>query len=327
MNKLEDIGFYTLSDDRAKNSSTSSDLWRCELILTHRCNFKCAYCRGLKEEYQRDITLSEAKQVIDFWVNDRVHNIRLSGGEPTIWPNLLNLVNYAKDKGIERIALSSNGSADLEYYKELINAGVNDFSISLDACCSSHAKKMAGEINLAWDKLVNNIKELSKLTYVTIGIVITEDNINEVKNIIHFADSLGVSDIRIISAAQYNQLLSIVSDIDENIINKYPILKYRINNIKNNRNVRGIGELDNRQCPLVLDDMAVVGKYHYPCIIYLREQGNPIGVINSNVREDREKWYKSHDCFKDEICRKNCLDVCVDYNNKKMYYDTKKEEL
>ena len=43
--KLENIGFYTLSDERAKNSSATSPLMRNELIITSLCNFKCLYCR------------------------------------------------------------------------------------------------------------------------------------------------------------------------------------------------------------------------------------------------------------------------------------------
>lgn len=45
--KLEDIGFYTLSDARALSASEYSPLMRCELIVTSRCNFrkKCRYSR------------------------------------------------------------------------------------------------------------------------------------------------------------------------------------------------------------------------------------------------------------------------------------------
>ena len=62
--------------------------------------------------------------------------------------------------------------------------------------------------------------------------------------------------------------------------------------------------------------MAVVGDYHFPCIIYMREQGNPIGKIDENVRLERQKWMNNTDCYKDPICKHNCLDVCVEYNNK-----------
>ena len=40
--KLENIGFYTLSDERAANTSDTSPMQRCEIILTDRCNFKCS---------------------------------------------------------------------------------------------------------------------------------------------------------------------------------------------------------------------------------------------------------------------------------------------
>ena len=314
--KLEKIGFYTLSDQRAKNSKVDSQMMRCELILTDNCNFKCPYCRGLRPDLKGTMTLEKAKSIVDLWAKDNLKNIRLSGGEPTVWIGLLDLVKYIKSKGIERIAISTNGYANLDLYKELIKAGVNDFSISLDACCSAFGDAMAGGINGAWDKVISNIKKISKLTYVTVGVVVTEETVGELKQTIEFASTLGVSDIRIISSAQYNTLLENAKTVDEDVYKQYPILKYRIENLINQRNVRGLQELDSHQCGLVLDDMAIVGNYHFPCIIYMREGGNPIGEVGENMRQERLEWSKNHDTHKDPICKQNCLDVCIDYNNK-----------
>ena len=41
--KLDNIGFYTLSDERALGDCER--LQRCEVVLSARCNFKCPYCR------------------------------------------------------------------------------------------------------------------------------------------------------------------------------------------------------------------------------------------------------------------------------------------
>jgi hypothetical protein len=79
---------------------------------------------------------------------------------------------------------------------------------------------------------------------------------------------------------------------------------------------RGMVENDSNKCALVLDDSVIAGDYHFPCVIYMREKGEPIGNVLKNMRKERSEWFKSHDCFKDNICRKNCLDVCIDYNNK-----------
>ena len=325
--KLENIGFYTLTDDRAKNVNLTSNLKRCELILTDVCNFKCPYCKGVRSDIKGTLKLEQAKYIVDLWTKEGLENIRFSGGEPTLYEGLIELVEYTKNKNVKRIALSTNGSANFELYKQLVDAGVNDFSISLDACCASFGEKMAGGIKGAWETVVNNIKKLSDLTYVTVGVVLNENNIENLNEIINFADNLGVADIRIIPSAQYDEMLYKAQNVNKNIINKHPILKYRVNNIKNNRHVRGIKQCDSRKCPLVIDDMVIAGNYHFPCIIYMREQGNPIGKISSNMRQERYNWMINHDCYNDPICQKNCLDVCIDYNNKYEYYQIEKINL
>jgi MoaA/NifB/PqqE/SkfB family radical SAM enzyme len=317
--KLEDIGFYTLSDRRCNHLTPYSDLQRCELILTDRCNFNCAYCRGVKDKDKGDMTYNEAKQIVDMWCKDGLKNIRFSGGEPTLWPGLSCLCLHAHRKDVERIAISSNGSAPIELYEELIDCGVNDFSISLDACCASTGNKMAGRTNV-WDKIITNIRLLSKLTYVTVGVVLTDDNYHELNDIIAFASDLGVADIRVIPAAQVSTKLKNLV-VEDKYLDKHPILRYRYNNFINNKPVRGLNHGDIISCPLVLDDMAVLKGYHYPCIIYMREQGDPIGKMEGRIEEirrERFRWYINHNTSKDPICSQNCLDVCVAHNNKCM---------
>jgi len=310
---LEQIGFYTLSDNRCKNASSTTKLMRCELVLSDACNFKCPYCRGQRKELRKHMTLGEAMNVIDLWVDEGLENVRFSGGEPTVWKGIVELVQYTKSKGVNRIALSTNGSASWELYQQLIDAGVNDFSVSLDACCSAYGDKMAG-ISGAWEVVVENIKKLAQHSYTTVGIVVTDETVHDLKNIVEYAASLGVNDIRIISAAQYNKILDVAQTISPEIYEKYPILKYRINNTMNGVNVRGIDDTDSKKCWIALDDMAVAGDYHYPCIIYLREQGNPIGKVGVNMRKEREEWVKNHNTHEDPICKKNCLECIVQYN-------------
>jgi len=318
---LESIGFYTLYDERATNSSPTSQMKRCEMIITEACNFKCPYCRGLKPEIYSDrqrkmLSLQEIKTGIDLWcLNGTLENIRFSGGEPTLHPDILAAVQYAKSKGIKRIAISSNGSNKMELYKKLVEAGANDFSISLDACCAINGDKMAGNINKAWEKVVKTISELSKLTYVTTGVVLTPDNIEETMKIVAYADSLGVADIRIIPSAQWNKFIDEVKGIPEEILERHPILKYRVSNIREGRHIRGITETDANRCYLALDDSIIAGQYHFPCVIHMREGGQPIGKVGPTMRADKVQWAMSHDTFKDPICQKNCLDICIHYNN------------
>lgn len=322
MTSLSDIGFYTLSDTRAMNSSSVSPLYRCELILTDACNFKCVYCRGLRNDVSGTMHIDKAMSVVKLWCLQGLKNVRFSGGEPTLYKGLVSLVEYCKNNGVERIAVSTNGSASKELYQRLIDSGVNDFSISLDSCCSIVADKMAGGVEGSFDIVVDNIKWLSKKVYTTVGIVINEDNIDSCLDTIKFADSLGVSDVRVIPSAQYDKMLTIMKLIPTDLLSKYKILNYRVNNVINGRHTRGLNSCDSKKCYLALDDMAIAGNYHFPCIIYMREQGDPIGIVSENIRQERETWVLNHNCHADEICKKNCLDVCIDYNNKAKQYKT-----
>jgi hypothetical protein len=173
---------------------------------------------------------------------------------------------------------------------------------------------MAG-VKGQWNRVIENIAYLSSHTYVTAGVVLTENNIEEAEKTVELASSLGVSDIRIIPAAQWGPDTRPLK-IKQEIINKHPILKYKVNRLNNGYKARGLDSSDNNRCALVLDDMAVARNLHFPCIIYLREQGKPIGEIGPNCRTDRERWAKEHDTHKDPICQKNCLDFCSFYNRK-----------
>ncbi len=313
--KLEEIGFYTLSDKRAKESSTISPMQRCEIILTDKCNFNCPYCRGLRRDCQGNMPYARASYILEQWIKDGLQNIRFSGGEPTLYPYLFELIYQCRRARIKRIAISTNGSASLDTYKSLCKCGMNDFSISLDSCCASIGEAMTGKCGNFRD-IIRNIKRLSEITYVTVGVVLTPTNVDTVGEIIQLAHNLGVADIRIIPAAQESFFDISKYDLPINIAETHPILKYRLNRLEENKLFRGLNKTDCHTCHLLMDDSVVAGNWHFPCVIYLREGGKPIGKIGSKMRQERIEWIKNTNTYKESICKKNCLDVCVAYNNK-----------
>lgn len=318
--RLEEIGFYTLSDQRARDASETSPLSRAELILTDRCNFRCPYCRGVASPFRGDLAHDSARATVDAWLAEGLRNVRFSGGEPTLYPILGELVRRCKRAGVEHIAISTNGSMRLSMYEQLVDDGVNDFSISFDACCASTQGEMSGGVD-AWSRLVTNIEELSKQAYVTVGIVVTPENVGEAAATIRYADSLGVSDIRVVPSAQWNETLDL--DVSRDILDRNPILAYRIGHFRQGRNVRGLTRSDCSKCWLALDDVMVAGGHQFPCIIHFREVGKPIGKMEPGWRRRRAEWVRTHDSWKDPVCRKNCLDVCIDYSNKAAAYRQK----
>jgi molybdenum cofactor biosynthesis enzyme MoaA len=316
--RLNEIGFYTLNDERAQNISTSSPLWRACFLVTSRCNFSCAYCNGLSCD--KDLDFDVFKTILaDMCNNHSLKNIRFSGGEPTLHPQLLDMVKEARSyKCIDRIAVSTNGSADLNYYKQIIAAGVNDFSISCDTCDSVVGRELAGCQDTTWHKVISNITELSKLTYVILGITINEKNCHNIKQILEFADSLGVADMKLSTSTHWNKPIPNLETIPEQILNRHPILKYRVSHFKKGRNVRGLTEHDCHKCLLVQDDIIIVGDKHYACIVQARERASAIGKLASvaQMRKERLEWAMARDTFEDPVCKHFCMDIFIDCNNR-----------
>ena len=81
-----------------------------------------------------------------------------------------------------------------------------------------------------------------------------------------------------------------------------------------------MSDTGSRHCYLALDDMVIAGKYHFPCVIAMREGVAPIGSIAGktmdDIRQERVKWIAGHNTHTNPVCSKNCLDVCCDYNDK-----------
>ena len=320
--KLNEIGFPAITEERASTVSSASNLSRCELIVTNRCNLACKYC---KKNYLTltDVSKELGHKIIAGWVENNVSFVNFSGGEPLYNLNLPDFVDHLAQSGVPFISLSTNGTLPVNDYFKLINLGVTHLAISIDGMNAESFDKMVGDIPGTWKDVVYNIKQLSPLVYVTASTVFNKDNYNEADEIIKFIDSLGVADIRFSTATQVSSLIPKLEAIPDYIMEKHPLLKYRVNRLKNGQNMRGAAT--SKKCWLPLDDIVATSEYHYPCSMQLRELGVSIGkILDSNgnvkpiekIRQERANWINNFDCRNNKICQKYCMDFIIAYNNR-----------
>ena len=108
------------------------------ISVTDRCNFRCRYCmpvEGLPWLPKSDIlSYEEIREVVTQLAPLGLKRIRITGGEPTIRPQLSTLVRFIHEvPGVEDIALSTNGVKLPELAGELAGAGLNRVNISADS--------------------------------------------------------------------------------------------------------------------------------------------------------------------------------------------------
>src|SRR5262245_59688934 len=103
--------------------------------VTDRCNYGCTYCipeAGVDHKHRADIlSFEETATLVRIFVGLGVRRVRLTGGEPTIRRDLVQLVRQLRAiDGLEEIALSTNGHLLAELASDLRAAGVDRLNIS-----------------------------------------------------------------------------------------------------------------------------------------------------------------------------------------------------
>jgi cyclic pyranopterin phosphate synthase len=115
--------------------------------LTDACNFRCVYCvsPGSTEKIESNaiLTRDEILRFVGLASSLGVRRIRLTGGEPLLRADILDIVRSIKAMGlIEDLSITTNGSRLRPLLKPLKEAGLDRLNISLDALEPVRFKKI-----------------------------------------------------------------------------------------------------------------------------------------------------------------------------------------
>lgn len=120
------------------------------ISVTDRCNLNCIYCSegGLSTEARlrsENLTYEEINRIVEVAAALGITKVRLTGGEPLVRSDLSRLVGMLSIiKGIDDIALTTNGMLLGQYAPELKKAGLKRVNVSLDTLQPDKFKRIAG---------------------------------------------------------------------------------------------------------------------------------------------------------------------------------------
>ncbi len=102
------------------------------LEVTDICNIHCEGC--YRQHMTGHKTLEQAKEEVDFFLKWRnPDNFSIAGGEPLIYPHIVDLVAYIAGKGVKPVILTNAQALTPEILKELKKAGLAGFTIHIDS--------------------------------------------------------------------------------------------------------------------------------------------------------------------------------------------------
>ncbi|MCP3905479.1 MAG: GTP 3',8-cyclase MoaA [Planctomycetes bacterium] len=107
------------------------------LSVTDRCNYRCVYCMDPDHRYmpKRDLLTVDEYLAVARGARDLgIDKIRITGGEPTLYPDLDVLLEGLGALGFEDVALTSNGSLiDEAMARRWSERGLRRLTLSLDS--------------------------------------------------------------------------------------------------------------------------------------------------------------------------------------------------
>ncbi len=125
--------------------------------VTDRCNLRCVYCLPEDAEFpfgDRDfLSPSEIETLVGTLVRLGIRRVRLTGGEPLVRKDLLEIVRRIKAlPGVEDLSLSTNGTELERLAPALKAAGLDRVNVSLDTLDPEEFARIArrGALEQVW---------------------------------------------------------------------------------------------------------------------------------------------------------------------------------
>ena len=138
------------------NDSYGRNIHYLRISLTDRCNFRCVYCMPADMVFQPKSYLlqdDELLRLVRIATTVGFDRVRLTGGEPTVRPNLVNLVGgIAGIPGIKEIAMTTNALKLEKLAEPLAKVGLKRVNISIDTLDAERFHKMTrfGKLEQVW---------------------------------------------------------------------------------------------------------------------------------------------------------------------------------
>ena len=119
------------------------------ISVTEDCNLNCFYCHqeGCPAS-SREMTAEEIGKIVELATEFGVRKIKLTGGEPLLREDIVEVVRAAAIPKIKEVSMTTNGTLLSGLARELAEAGLTRLNISLDTLDEGTYEKITGKRTL-----------------------------------------------------------------------------------------------------------------------------------------------------------------------------------
>ena len=195
--------FFNAVTAKFRLSRSSLEPRRVEIEVTNKCNMRCIHCTRtnhfLAKKKSLDIGILEFGnfvKIIDQF--SYLDYIELQGlGEPLLHPELFRIIEYARKKNISVGLVTNLSMLNKEACNNLVESKLNTLVLSIDSFRAETFEKIRPGIRFS--DIIQNLKTAKIISEgkidVSLHLVVTNENIDDLEGYIHTADSLGLGKV------------------------------------------------------------------------------------------------------------------------------------
>ena len=148
------------------------------ISLTDHCNLRCIYCMPEDMTFRRNADLMQDDEILFFarlFASLGFDKIRLTGGEPTVRANIVDIVRgIASTEGIRSVSMTTNGLLLKKLARPLADAGLQRVNVSIDTLNPEKFKRLTrwGKLEDVWNGIL--AAESAGLTPVKLNAVVVK---------------------------------------------------------------------------------------------------------------------------------------------------------
>ncbi len=159
------------------------------LLINRGCNLTCSFC-DLWDNPQ-EMSLDQARGLLDEAAAIGTRTVVITGGEPLMHKQLLDVVRLAKARGMG-VNITTNGLLVRRHFDELVASGVDSLSMSIDGLAETHDRLRGrqGAHDLTW-KALEQVRRDGRIG-LSIYFTVTRDNVRELAQVHDRAKALGI---------------------------------------------------------------------------------------------------------------------------------------
>ena len=161
------------------------------ISLTDECDYKCIYCHkeGLKDKPRDEMRADEIAKFAKVATKFDIYNVKLTGGEPLLRRDIVEIVRKLKEVGIREVSITTNGHLLYKLAEPLKEAGLARVNVNLPSLKPEVYRYITGVDKL--DIVVKGIEKAYEvgLRPVKINFVVLKGiNDSEVNDMMEFVE-------------------------------------------------------------------------------------------------------------------------------------------